>query len=491
MGKYGLDRIQAGRKVKASSEPLDLSMLPPKHDYRRAIAFIERFVYVTKGHGAGKPLKLQTFQRQILKSLFPTTRKRPRQGLTLIPRGNGKSTLAAAVAVWQLFDGGDSAQVLCVAVDLRQAGIVFGQAAKFIEKSPDLAARATVYQDRVKVPGSDSEMFPLPCNEAALQGYDPSFAVVDEAAFVDPAAIEAVLGSTGKRASSLVWLISTPPLADDNFVFGIVEQPEQWATTIFTSDKSHAADCEHCWKTANPALGKFLALDGLRSSFKTMRESTFRRMRLGQFIAGAEDAFIQREEWAALEQPGEIPDGSRVILGFDGSYSGDTTALVAVSIGPRPHIDLLKVWDPSEHGADYRVPVLEVEDAIRAACKRYKVAEIVCDPSRWQRSMAVLAGDGLPVVEFPQSPARMEPAVLAMHQAIREQGVTHSGNPVLTRHFINARVTNDNGTKLRKDDPKSEKRIDAAVCAVMAYSRAHWHFNKTKSSTVRTLKYAA
>ena len=73
------------------------------------------------------------------------------------------------------------------------------------------------------------------------------------------------------------------------------------------------------------------------------------------------------------------------MLGLDGSYNGDATAIVAVSTGDQPHVD--------------------VEDEIREACQRWRVKAIVADPFRWARSLQLLADDGLPVEDFSQSPA--------------------------------------------------------------------------------------
>ena len=47
----------------------------------------------------------------------------------------------------------------------------------------------------------------------------------------------------------------------------------------------------------------------------------------------------------------------------------------------------------SDGSDDYRVPLLEVEDAIREACKRYRVREVVADPYRLNRSLQVLAAE--------------------------------------------------------------------------------------------------
>ena len=63
------------------------------------------------------------------------------------------------------------------------------------------------------------------------------------------------------------------------------------------------------------------------------------------------------------------------------------------------------LWEPPAGDPDYRVPVAQVEDAIRAACRRWKVAEIVADPFRWTRTLQALEAEGLPVVEFRTPPA--------------------------------------------------------------------------------------
>ena len=100
-----------------------------------------------------------------------------------------------------------------------------------------------------------------------------------------------------------------------------------------------------------------------------------------------------------------IEDGADVVLGFDGSLNRDSTALVVVSLDEEPHVDVLDCWErplgPS--GADWRVPVPEVLDTIREACRRWNVCEIAADTSRWVAQLEDLAEEGLPVVDFPQS----------------------------------------------------------------------------------------
>jgi phage terminase large subunit-like protein len=482
-----------------SLEPLDLSMLPAKRDWRRVEAFLERFLAIPKGTNALQPFRVQPFQRQILKSLFPSSGKRPRQALTSLARGNGKSSLAAAVALYALYaDEVESAQVLCVASDLRQAGIVFGTAARMVALSPELVKITKVYQDRLQVPGTGSEMFPLPANEGALQGYDPSAAIVDELAYVPPEVWESVTGATGKRDQSLVWAISTPPLNDTSVMHLLVTQAKtepapDFAFTEWTSDLSHPVDCLHCWKAANPALGKFLKVDGLRSVRRTMREASFRRLRLGQFIAVAEDQWITPDAWMARQDPRSIEPGSPVVLVFDGSRNGDSTVLLAVSIEAVPHAEPLAVWSSDGKPEGWQVPQAEVEAKIISTCSEFDVREVAADPYLWWGSLQSLSRQGVPVTEFPQSAQRMTPATSGTFQAIMNGNLTHNGDPTLTQHVMNARCIEDHrGTRLAKPGRSHHeiRRIDLAVALVMGWARATFYASQPqKSSAVVSWSY--
>ncbi len=119
------------------------------------------------------------------------------------------------------------------------------------------------------------------------------------------------------------------------------------------------------------------------------------------------------------------------------------------------------------------MPVGDVEEAIRQACRRWTVKEIIADPFRWTRSLQILGAENLPVVEFPQSPARMTPATTRAFEAIVNGALTHSGDPRLTQHVANATLKVDaRGERLAKEHKHSRRKIDATVAMVMALDRA-------------------
>lgn len=184
-------------------------------------------------------------------------------------------------------------------------------------------------------------------------------------------------------------------------------------------------------------------------------------------------AWLPQLAWDECQSARPIPDGAEVVLAFDGSFSGDSTALVAVEIGEFPHVAVAGHWEAPPDNTEWRVPILDVEDAIRTACIRWRVKEITADPHRWARSLEVLASEGLPVTEFPQSPARMTPATQRFTDMVSTRALTHDGTAALTRHVSNAVLKTDSrGTRIVKEHKSSVRRIDLAVAAVMGVERA-------------------
>jgi phage terminase large subunit-like protein len=303
----------------------------------------------------------------------------------------------------------------------------------------------------------------------------------------------------GKREQSTLIGIGTPGPNPHNSVLSDIrdycrahpeDAPFIWREFSAAGFIDHPVDCRHCWALANPALGDFLHADALQALLppKT-RESTFRRARLCQFVTAQEGAFLAEGLWDTLSTGHPVPDGADVVLAFDGSFNSDSTALLVATVSATPHFDTAGLWEPPRDQPDFRVPVSEVEDVIRAAARRWRVVEVICDPFRWTRSMQALQAEGLPVVEFPHSTSRLTPATTDLYKACIEGRLTHSGNLDLARHMGNAVVVEDTrGIRLDKGKRNSSRLIDLAACAVMAHSRATWCATRT-SPKRRTVSF--
>ena len=105
--------------------------------------FIESLCH-TKGTWAGKPFELIDWQEQIIRDLFgvlkPNGYRQFNTAYIEIPKKQGKSELAAAVALLLLCgDGEERAEVYGCAADRNQAKIVFDVAVDMVRFCPALS----------------------------------------------------------------------------------------------------------------------------------------------------------------------------------------------------------------------------------------------------------------------------------------------------------------------------------------------------------------
>src|SRR5260221_14564089 len=140
-------------------------------------------------------------------------------------------------------------------------------------------------------------------------------------------------------------------------------------------------------------------------------------------------AWVHLVVWGSQGYDRDIPPEAPVVLGFDGSFNNDSTALVAVEMSAIPHVDVVALWErPITADNSWRVPILEVEEAIRQACRRWDVREVVCDPFRWRRSMEILEAEHIPISDYPNNSERMVPATQRFYEAAINHSLTHSGD---------------------------------------------------------------
>jgi len=448
------------------------------------VAFLEKFIVMPKGTGARKRMKVRPYQRDRINDLYDRD-PRPRMALWSMPRGQGKSGLASALGLYAIHaDGVHDASVVVVAADERQAGIVFNTAVRMTELSKPLLERTQVFRDHLYVPGSGSTFQVLPAEAHRLEGLDPSMAIIDEIGVVNRETYEVVALAAGKRDRSLVLMIGTPSATREDSVMWDLRN-EALATPrpsfVFfeytAPDLDHPVDCVHCLELANPALDDLLHRDAVVALLPPkVREATYRRKRLGQWVEDAMHQWMPPELWIACADP-DRERAEMWVLGLDGSATGDVTALVAVSVEETPHVEVIDYWQPTEGNP---VPVLDVEEAVRSACRDRQVISIVADPFRWTRSLQVLAGEGFPVLEYPQTPGRLMPATNSFYEAVINRAITHDGNETLALHISHAIIKTDaRGTRIVKDFKKSPRRIDLAMAAIMAFDRAKELVGKT------------
>ncbi len=476
--------MRAGPKGAITAAPLDFSRWPSGRARRRE-RFITEYLVTPKGVGALKPFALRPFQREIIRGSFAPG---IRTALVSIPRGNGKSALAAALALAEMFVGPESAEVLCVASDIRQANIVLRMARRMVELNPKLAERVHVFADRLYLPHKDSTMLPLPAEPGALHGHDPSLLVVDELHVVTESVWEAVTSVAGKRPESLTLAISTPAASPDSVMWRLVEHGRRgddpaFYLREFAAPEGCAADDRRAWRIGNPALAcrpPFLSEDGLEAVRRTISEARFRQLRLGQWVTGVE-SWLPFGAWDACEADRPVGARERIALAFDGSASGDSTALVGCTLDG--HLFIVGLWE-NPGDPRWRVPREDVDRAVDMAFAKYDVAELACDPWGWRSEIEAWAkrhGERRVVEWNTAHAARMAPATDRLYQGVVTRTVTHDGDSRLAAHVAHCIAKRTPlGDLVSKDKRGSPRKIDAAVAAIVAYDRAAFHQSRNR-----------
>lgn len=358
-----------------------------------------------------------------------------------------------------------------------QARIVFNVARAMVEASPMLAKECRPYRSVIEHKESGSIYRTLSADAGLAHGYNPVAAIVDEL-HVHPNGelYEAMKTSMGAREQPILISITTAGFDPTSFCYKMFEKarlgddPKLFFRWWQAPDGCDLDD-KTGWRVANPA--SWITDEYLTDQLVSpgLSENGFRRLHLNQWTESVE-AWFPFGLWETRAVDRRLEPGESVALGFDGSANGDSTGLVAVT--PDGFVQVVGVWEkPANDDGSWRVPIAEVEATIVEACRTYQVFEITADPYRWARSLQILAAEGLPVVEFPQSIQRMAPATSGFHDAVIDGSLTHDGDPRLARHIANCVLKADTrGSRIMKEAKTSPRKIDLAVCAVMALERA-------------------
>jgi phage terminase large subunit-like protein len=463
------------------------------------VEFIENFVTLTKDSVAGKvgqSIHLADWQKELLRQSFilnPDGSFKHRTIYWGMGRKNGKSSIAAGVGLWSLFMHDKGGETYSCAATKDQARITFNDARKLIEGNSDLSSMTKVYRDAIELPSTGSVWRVLASESFGAEGLNASCVIFDEIhALPDRKMWDVMQLSMASRNQPLMIATTTAgqktdSSGQDSTAFSIYQHLKKVASgeipdpTFFGAWWEAPQEADHrsekSWKAANPGYGVLNSKEDFEAMVRRTPESEFRTKRCNQWVSSM-NAWLPNGTWQPLSEERELLPDEEIIIGFDGSFNGDCTALVGCTIpkeDEKPYLFMIHTWEKQpEDTDDWRVNTQEVEDKIIQFCSTHTVKEIACDPYRWQRSMDAMLEMGLPVIEFPStSPSRMVSACQKFYTSVTEQTMIHDGNPLLERHLTNSVVKIDRlGPRIVKEHRGSPRKIDAAVAAVIAFDRA-------------------
>jgi len=488
-----------------------------------AVAFFERLLVHVKGEWAGQPFLLLPWQKKIVRDVFgwkrPDGTRRYRTVYIEVPRKNGKSNLAAGLALYMLFlDDEPGAEIYSAAADTDQAAIVFDLAKQMVEASPALEARSEVYKRSIVVPATRSVYRVVSADAYTKHGFNAHGVVFDELhAQPNRELWDVLTTATGARRQPLVIAITTAGYDRESICWeqheyarkvaeGIIED-DTFYPAIWAADEDDDWLDEEVWKKANPSLGHTLKWEYLRGEARRAQQSpayqnTFRRLHLNQWTQ-QETRWLPMEAWNACahEVDEEALAGWVGYGGLDLASSVDIAAFEIV-FPPREEGDLWRVvsrfWIPEENIVERarrdRVPYdAWVRDGyitatpgnvidyafIMAEIERlgemYDIREIAFD--RWgavQISTA-LEERGFTMVQFGQGFRSMSPPTKELLRLVLEGKIAHGGHPVLRWMADNLVVDTDPAGNVKPNKKKSREKIDGMVALIMALDRATRH----------------
>lgn len=483
----------------------------------RAITAINHLTH-TKGPFAGQPFHLRPWQEQILHKMFRTSRdgrRVYRQVLLMLPRKNGKTELAAALAIYFLLcDGEIGGEVYSAAADKDQAALVFNVAAQMIRNDAHLDGLVEIIDSHKRIVHRASGSFyrAISAEAYSKHGFNASCVIYDELHAAPNRELWDVLAtSQGARAQPMLIAISTAgydrhsilwelyahakkvretPALDPTFLPVIYEAP---AAADWTS--------ERVWKRANPALGDFRSREEMRIACQRAKEipaqeQSFRRLYLNQWTE-SHARWLSLTHWDACHlPPPHALDGRRCWVGMDLSSTKDLTALVAVFPDEGHSFDVLaQFFVPADNLRQRvtrdRVPYDQwaktgyliatpgnivdydiVRRTLSTWASRYDVKEVAFDP--WNATDLVVRlteQDGFTCVPMRQGYPTLSAPTKALETAVLSGALRHDGHPVLRWCVANVSVETDAAGNIKPSKKVSTERIDGVVALVMAIDR--------------------
>lgn len=219
-----------------------------------------------------------------------------------------------------------------------------------------------------------------------------------------------------------------------------------------------------------------------------------RRFWLNQVVAD-EDALYGPADWQEIVTGETFAPGDKIVLGFDGGKTDDSTALVGVRISDGMAM-VLGLWEKPEgpQGEDWQVDREAVDSAVHDAFRVYEVYGFYADVALWESYIADWSkdyGEGLKV-----KAKSTEPIAWDMRQSLKAVTMAHEGlvtavydrkfkisdsNPAMKRHFLNVRRrVNKFGVSFGKESKDSKRKIDLYAALLLAHICRHDYFAKQK-----------
>ena len=500
----------------------------------RHIEFIERFCKHSKGRFAGKPVKLELFQKAKIQLVFgwrnkKTKLRRFKEVVDIRGRKCGKSTETAAVE-WDVFlnDRENGPEVYCTANKKDQANLIYSECVNMRIQSPELKAITRKRQSDIYCQGNMGFIKCLASDTSTMDGLNPSFVSLDEFHAMKTSALyDVMIQGQSMRDQPLAWLIATNGFVREGFFdakYAYWSSVALWEPgfedyTILVliyelNDRANWQDPAH-WPEANPGLGKIKKLETLSQNVeKAKKDPSFLPTLMTKDFNLPESEFASWLSYDAAVNEAtftmEEVAGSYAIGGCDLSAVADLTCATLLLRKPQDEtVYVLQMYfipqskiDFLEKTASKEAPYkLWADQGWLTICKGAQVD--YSDVTKWYIQMVeeydirplwisydrALSGYWVPEMEAygfemekcAQGPYTWSQPMKEMGAAFEQHRVNYNNNPILRWCLMNTAVKRTNTDSLEMIQPvkiQTARRIDGAVSLLNAWVGYVKHFDE-------------
>ena len=493
----------------------------------KALLFVSN-LKATQGKYAGKPLGLIPMQVDLLMDIYgdldEEQKRHAREVFILIGRKNGKTEIAAALTLTELFCSGEfGAEIYCAANTQVQATKTLKAAIQMIEFDSILRKKVKIIRslgrEQIYFPETNSFIKAIGADAENADGFNAHMVVYDEIHESKKRDLyDKLLTSMGAREEPLFVTITTAGKEKKGIWYDLFEygkkliagvlQDKSFLPKLFYLDDEDDWKDESNWYKANPALGIYRSLKEMRLTFKKALELPqgqlmFRRLYLNQIVDDS-IKWIEYDRWVECQD--DVPSRDLVKAkcygGLDLSSTNDLTSL-CLCFPLKNGKFALKWWywvpeNNIQQRADrHKVPyplwrnqglltatpgdTIDYEfikKKIKDLSKIYDVQEIAYDPWNASKLNQDLKNEGFEMVVFRQNFTNMSPATKNFQVMTLNQKICHGNHPISNWCASNMILKMDAMANVMPDKLKSTGKIDGMVASIEALDRAIRHEGK-------------
>jgi phage terminase large subunit-like protein len=476
-----------------------------------------------RGPRAGKRFRFAAWQKFVIGSAWgwvekTTTYRRFRYVFMAVPRGNGKSSLAATLGLYMLaLDGEGGAEVYAAAVTRDQARIVFNLAQHMARNDATFRGKygINVASHVITQEATASVFRPLSRDAQALDGLNVLLAILDELAAHKTREVHDVLvTATGKRTQPMILSITTAGVNQSGVgyeqwkyalrVLNNETQDERFFGIVYTIDDLDDWQDPASWAKANPNWGLSVNPDTVanlahRASQIASQQAAFKQKHLNVWTNAAV-AWMNMLQWHACADPTMTEEdfrGEDCVLGLDLAAKIDLAAAIKLFArlidGVTHYYCFARFYLPEAAILDGRnasyatweadgwitgtpgevIDFDVIEQDIINDASLHRILDVAYDPWQALKLAADLGAIDIPVIEYRPTVANFSPAMKEIDALVRQGRFHHNGNAVLSWNVTCVEIVEDFKGNIfpRKDRDDPQKKIDGLVALLMAMGR--------------------